>query len=141
MVFPQVKRVQADLDNRRHLAVEYEAANKLVVEQNDELLRQVDYMKTELAKALSRKEIAISGQSGLSANVEHYQSQSKIIQAQFDNLKDEHDKLDVENYLLKVENDNLTQLVVSLKHQINTKTSAASRSSRAKKTPKQSKNT
>mgnify|MGYP000321345668 CR=1 FL=1 len=138
LVFPPVKRVQADLENRRKLAVEYESANELIVQQNDDLLRQLDYMKTELAKALNHKDAAVSGKSGLSANAEHYQAQCKVIQAKYDTLKEEQEKLDVENYLLRIENASLTKMNTRLKAEIGAK-HKTSRSTRTKEMPKQRK--
>ena len=109
LIFPPVRNVQTDLKNRRVRADEFEAANKVLVQRNEELLSNIELMKSQMAKALGLKETAVMAESKLAANAELYYSQLNIFSAKYDKLKSQFEEMETKNCALKLENVDLTR--------------------------------
>ena len=107
LTLPSVRRVKTDLENRRIRADEFETANKAILKRNEELQARLEFMKTQMSKALTMKETAVLAESSLAANAEHYQSQLNIMTTKYEALKAEFQKLETENSILKLTNDDV----------------------------------
>ena len=107
LTLPAVRRVRTDLENRRIRADEFETANKVILERNEELQARLEFMKTQMGKALTMKDSAVLAESSLAANAEHYQSQLNIMTTKYEALKADFQRLEVENSILKLTNDDV----------------------------------
>jgi len=107
LMFPDVQRLKKDLDNRRMRAEEFEAANKVLVERNTELLDNLEFMKKQMSKAISLKDTAIYAESSLAAKAEHYHGQLSITGEKLRVKTQEFEKLEVENMLLRLTNEGI----------------------------------
>lgn len=110
LFIPAVRDIKTDLNNRRIRADEFEAANKILVEQNEELTSDVQFMKDQLAKVLGLKDSAVSAESSLAANAEHLQGQLSIVRAKYNKLKTNFDEIETQNCILQLANDDLLRI-------------------------------
>ena len=145
LMFPAVRQVKADLNNRRRLAEEYEAANTILLEQNDDLIEQLGAMKSQMTKMMALKTSAIQAEAGLAAKAEHFHGQVAIVTAKYEQSKRECETLDAEICHLRLENHDLIRTNAALaskssgKRNVQRKTTKArkSKSTSTRKSPRE----
>lgn len=107
LMIPYVQRLQQDLHNRRLRADEFEAANKILVKRNEELLENIEFMKNQMSKALSLKDTAILAESSVASKAEHYHGQLAILNEKHNNLMQKYEDLETQSMILTLTNEKL----------------------------------